>query len=61
MTKTNKPSANLVLAMLSFVVTGGLGCVSGSLATSSGDGGGGKWSLAKRQQIHVGETVEFSF
>lgn len=39
----------------------GAGCVSGSLATSSGAADGGKWSIASRQQVHVGETVEFSF
>lgn len=43
------------------LVHGNSGCVSGSLATSSGDGVDGKWSIAKRQQVHVGETVEFSF
>jgi hypothetical protein len=43
------------------VLIGSSGCLSGSLATSSGGTDGGKWSIAKRQRIHVGETVEFSF
>ncbi len=43
------------------VLIGTGGCLSGSLATSSGGTDGGKWSIANRQQIHVGETVEFSF
>lgn len=52
-------SATVVCALVALPLV--TGCVSGSLATSSGDAGEGKWSIAKRQQIHVGETVEFSF
>ncbi len=43
------------------VLLSATGCLSGSLATSSGGTDGGTWSIAKRQSIHVGETVEFSF
>jgi len=37
------------------------GCVAGSLATSTGPRGGGQWSIARKQQVHVDETVKFSF
>jgi hypothetical protein len=42
------------------VVAGG--CVQGSLATSTGPRPvGNRWSAAKAQEVHVGETVEFDF
>lgn len=38
------------------------GCVSGSLASSTGSHPGPTgWSVAPRQQVHVGETVRFDF
>lgn len=37
------------------------GCVYGSLASNSGLSSGGAWSVAKVQDVHVGETVRFSF
>ncbi len=37
------------------------GCVYGSLASNTGFSSGGVWSVAKVQDVHVGETVRFSF
>lgn len=38
------------------------GCVQGSLATSTGPKpAGNRWSAARTQKVHVGETVEFDF
>jgi hypothetical protein len=50
-----------IVAVLS-LATGLVGCsgIKGSLATDSGPGEG-PWSTAPRQQVFVGETVEFSF
>jgi len=61
MTKFNLHSTWTMMFACCLMLTGATGCLSGSLATSSGETDGGKWSIAKRQQIHVGETVEFSF
>ncbi len=37
------------------------GCIRGSLATSTGPNGPDLWSADDKQQVHVGETVRFSF
>ena len=37
------------------------GCISGSLATSTGPNGPQAWSAASQQDAHVGEEVRFSF
>jgi len=40
----------------------GGGCISASLATNTGPRPEGRlWSMARRQQVHVGETVRFDF
>ncbi|MCH7814458.1 MAG: hypothetical protein IID40_10615 [Planctomycetes bacterium] len=38
-----------------------VGCIRGSLATSTGPNGPEVWSADNRQQAHVGEPVRFSF
>jgi len=43
------------------LAAGCAGCISGSLASTTGDCGSGRWSADSRQRVHVGETVEFSF
>jgi len=45
----------------SLVLVGVCGCLSGSLATSTGPRYGGQWSVARLHPVHVGETVRFSF
>jgi|GEM_PF-2382821 len=37
------------------------GCVTASLATSTGPRTSGDWSVARRQRAHVGEEVQFDF
>lgn len=54
------PSITVVCAGAWLALASG-GCVGGSLASSTGNRAGGEWSIAPRQQVHVGETVEFSF
>lgn len=41
--------------------TASSGCVTGSLATTTGDLRGGTWSIDPVQHVHVGEHVRFSF
>lgn len=61
MTRTkSRPTLGMIVICCGILI-GSSGCLSGSLATSSGGTDGGKWSIARRQQVHVGETVEFSF
>jgi len=57
----SKPDRVRCFAAVLCVVSGG-GCISGSLATSTGQRPPGfVWSPDKRQAAHVGETVEFDF
>ncbi len=49
------PVAFACLSALGFLC----GCMGGSLATDSGPGG--RWSTERRQKVHVGERVNFSF
>ncbi len=37
------------------------GCYVGSLASTTGSRQGGRWSIERHQQVHVGERVNFSF
>ena len=53
------PTAAVGMALLA-VLTGG--CISASLASSTGPRPPGwQWSMARRQQAHVGEKVRFDF
>ena len=53
------PAGALVAVLAASLAPGG--CLSGSLATSTGPNGPHGWCTAKKQQAHVGETVKYSF
>lgn len=47
---------------MAWCLIGTPGCVAGSLASSTGPRpAGARWSVARRQYVHVGERVEFDF
>lgn len=46
---------------LGLLLTVAPGCFVGSLATNTGNTRGGMWSIDKKQYVHVGENVTFSF
>ncbi|MBI4717205.1 MAG: hypothetical protein HY763_05330 [Planctomycetes bacterium] len=55
-------SAYLLWGLWPGIVLGTGGCVTGSLASSTGPRPPGhRWSVAPRQPVHVGETVQFDF
>jgi hypothetical protein len=46
---------------VALVASAASGCIRGSLASSTGPNGPELWSTDDTQQVHVGETVDFSF
>lgn len=49
----------LVIIGAAMTLMQGTGCISASLASSTGPRSSGQWSVAKRQRVHVGERVQF--
>ena len=61
-TRSGRSAASVLLGLASVTILGSAACISGSLASTTGPRPPGhQWSIAPRQMVHVGETVQFDF